>query len=135
MGQARFANAVYTYQPDFAGGDYKEGVVAEGADHVVFEFNSPYIVAATPANNQPWGIYDAGCRNGLVLRGSAGSAGKADCAGQAVGCPGKAVDRVPGCAARAAGCGRGSVGRAAGSPYRRSPFSRSSPSPAAPAPT
>lgn len=73
-GQARFANAVYTYRPDFAGGDYREGVVEEGPGHVVFEFHSPYVVAATPPNDRPWGVYDAGCRNGLVLRG------KADCA-------------------------------------------------------
>ena len=73
-GQARFANAVYTYRPDFANGDYKEGVALESADHVVFEFYSPYIIAATPPNNKPWGIYDPGCRNGLVLHG------KTDCA-------------------------------------------------------
>ena len=73
-GQARFANAVYTYRPDFADGDYREGVVEESDRHVVFEFYTPYIIAATPPNNKPWGIYDTGCRNGLVLRG------RADCA-------------------------------------------------------
>src|SRR5205807_5201679 len=41
--------------------------------HVVFEFQTPYIIAATPPNDKPWGIYDAGGKNGLVLRG------KADC--------------------------------------------------------
>jgi hypothetical protein len=39
-----------------------------------FEFYTPYIIGATPPNQKPWGIYDAGCRNGLVLRG------QADCA-------------------------------------------------------
>src|SRR5205807_7757448 len=73
-GQARYANAVYSYRPDFAGGDYREGVIAEGPDHVVFEFYTPYVIAATPAGNQPWGIYEAGCRNGLVLRGRAACA-------------------------------------------------------------
>ena len=32
-------------------------------------FYSPYLIAATPANNSPWGIYDAGGKNGLVLSG------------------------------------------------------------------
>ena len=69
-GQARFANAVYVYQPDFAGA-YKEGVVSESADAITFEFHTPYIIAATPPNAAEWGIYEAGCRNGLVLRGTA----------------------------------------------------------------
>lgn len=72
-GQARFANAVYTYKPNFAGDDYKEGVVEEGDNHVTIEFHTPYIIAATPPNQKPWGVYDAGCKNGLILRG------KADC--------------------------------------------------------
>jgi hypothetical protein len=72
-GQARFANAVYTYAPDFASGDYKEGVVSEDDAQVTFEFRTPYIIAATPPNDAPWGVYDAGCKNGLVVRG------KADC--------------------------------------------------------
>lgn len=72
-GQARYGNAVYTYRPDFASGDYKEGIVQEDAGSVVFEFYSPYIIGATPPNAKPWGIYDAGGKNGLVLRG------KADC--------------------------------------------------------
>jgi len=70
-GQARFANAVFTYTPDFAG-DYKEGVVSEDDSHVIFEFQSPYIIGATPPNAKEWGIYDSGCRNGLVVRGKAG---------------------------------------------------------------
>ncbi len=73
-GQGRFGNAVYTYRPDFTSGDYREGIVAESDRQVVFEFQTPYIIAATPGNDKPWGIYEAGCRNGLVLRG------KADCA-------------------------------------------------------
>jgi hypothetical protein len=70
-GQARYANAVYTYRPDFTTKDYREGVVREDAGQVVFEFYTPYIIAATPASNKPWGIYDPGCRNGLVLHGRA----------------------------------------------------------------
>ncbi len=72
VGQARFANAVYTYTPDFAT-DYKEGVVSEDDSQVTFEFQTPYIIGATPPNAKEWGIYDAGGKNGLVLRG------KADC--------------------------------------------------------
>lgn len=66
-GQARYANAVYTYTPDFAGGSYRQGVIDEAADHVTFEFYTPYVIAATPSNAQPWGVYDAGGKNGLVL--------------------------------------------------------------------
>jgi hypothetical protein len=73
-GQARHANAVYTYKPDFTTTDYREGVVAEGDDQVTFEFCTPYVIAATPRGNKAWDIYQPGCRNGLVLRG------KADCA-------------------------------------------------------
>ncbi|HEY7311611.1 MAG TPA: hypothetical protein VH643_19765 [Gemmataceae bacterium] len=73
QGQARYGNAVFVYAPDFKSGDYREGVVEEDDKHVVFEFQSPYVIAATPPNDKPWGIYDAGSKNGLVLRG------KADC--------------------------------------------------------
>ncbi len=73
-GQARYANAVFTYRPDFASGDYKEAVVAEDDGQVTFEFRSPFVIAATPPNDKPWGIYDAGCKNGLVVRGSGGAA-------------------------------------------------------------
>jgi hypothetical protein len=73
VGQARYANAVYIYKPDFASGAYKEGVIAEDDKHVDFEFYTPYIIGATPANDKPWGIYEPGGRNGLVL------SGKADC--------------------------------------------------------
>ena len=68
-GQARFANVEYIYRPNFTSGDYREAVVEEGDDHVVFEFRTPYIIGATPPNNAAWGIYEKGCRNGLVLRG------------------------------------------------------------------
>lgn len=67
VGQARFANAVYTYQPDFSNDDYREGVVEESAEQVTLEFHTPYIIAATPPNDAPWGVYDDGCRNGLVV--------------------------------------------------------------------
>lgn len=66
-GQARYGNAVYVYQPDFKNGDHKEGVVSESADEVVFGFRTPYVIAATPPNAEPWGIYDDGCTNGLVV--------------------------------------------------------------------
>jgi len=73
-GQARFANAVYTYTPDFTSGDYKEGIVSEDDSQVTFEFRSPYIIATTPPNSKEWGIYDAGGKNGLVVRGKANCA-------------------------------------------------------------
>jgi hypothetical protein len=72
-GQARYGNAVYTYRPNFANGDYREGVIAEDEKHVDFEFYTPYIIAAAPAGSKAWDIYEPGCRNGLVLHG------KADC--------------------------------------------------------
>ncbi len=70
-GQARFANAVYAYAPDFASGDYREGAIEDADDRVTFEFYTPYLIGATPAGDAPWGIYGAGGRNGLVLRGKA----------------------------------------------------------------
>jgi hypothetical protein len=70
-GQARFANAVYTYAPDFLSGAYKDGVVDESDAHVTFEFSTPYIIACTPPNSTPWGIYDPGGKNGLVVRAKA----------------------------------------------------------------
>ena len=70
-GQARYGNAVYTYRPNFRDGSYREGIIEEGARSVTFEFYTPYIVGATPANDEPWGIYDEGGRNGLVVRGNA----------------------------------------------------------------
>ena len=71
IGQARFGNAVFTYRPDFSNGDYREGIVDESDRHVTFEFGSPYIIGATPPNSKLWAIYEAGCKNGLVLRGKA----------------------------------------------------------------
>lgn len=68
-GQARYANAVYTYTPDFATGTYKEAVIDQGPTHVTFEFYTPYVIACTPPNDKGWGIYDAGGKNGLVLSG------------------------------------------------------------------
>jgi hypothetical protein len=70
-GRARFSNAAYTYTPNFANGDYKEGVVDDTESQVTFEFYSPYIIACTPPNAKEWGIYDAGGKNGLVLHGKA----------------------------------------------------------------
>ena len=68
-GQARYGNAVSSYRPNFRDGSYREGVIAENDGEVVFEFQTPYIIAATPPNDGDWGIYDPGCRNGLVVRG------------------------------------------------------------------
>lgn len=68
-GQVRYANAVYRYEPNFKNGDYREGVVDESGDQVTFEFYTPYIIGCTPPNNnKPWGIYDEGGRNGLVVQ-------------------------------------------------------------------
>ena len=76
-GQARYGNAVYTYKPDFTSGKYKEAVVDESANHVTFEWYSPYVIAATPPadtlklpkKKQRWTIYNKGCTNGLVIYG------------------------------------------------------------------
>ncbi len=73
-GQARYANAVYLYRPDFASGDYREGMVDESDQHVTLEFQSPYVIAATPPSNEAWGIYQPGCRNGLKVAGRGGVA-------------------------------------------------------------
>lgn len=70
-GQARFGNAVYEWRPDFANGGYKEGVVDEGPGHVTLEFHTPYIIGATPPDDSPWGVYQPGGKNGLILRGQA----------------------------------------------------------------
>ena len=68
-GQVRYANAVYSYTPNFSDGSYKEGVIDEGADHVTFEFYTPYVIGSTPPNDEPWGVYERGGRNGLVVSG------------------------------------------------------------------
>jgi hypothetical protein len=70
-GQARYGNAQYVWQPDFAGGGYKDGVADESDRHVTLEFYTPYIIAAAPAGDGPWDIYKPGGRHGLVLRGRA----------------------------------------------------------------
>lgn len=67
-GIARYANAVFTYTPNFADGTYEEGIVAEDAGSVTFSFQSPYIIAATPAGDGDWDIYKPGCKNGLIVR-------------------------------------------------------------------
>ncbi len=54
--------------------DYREGVVSEDDQQVTFEFQSPYIIGATPAGSGRWGIFEPGCRNGLVLKGKASCA-------------------------------------------------------------
>ncbi len=66
-GRVRYANAVFTYQPNFTNNRYREAVVDESGDHLTFEFSSPYVIAATPPDNSAWGIYKDGCRNGLVI--------------------------------------------------------------------
>ena len=70
-GRARYANAVFTYRPDFSTADYKEGIVEEDDQHVVFEFSSPYLIGAAPAKDDPWAVYEPGCTKGLVLDGTA----------------------------------------------------------------
>jgi hypothetical protein len=68
-GQVRFANVEYRYRPNFVNGDYREGIVDESDEHVVFAFQTPYVIGATPPNDNAWGVYETGCRNGLVIRG------------------------------------------------------------------
>jgi len=70
QGRVRYANAVYTYAPNFADRSYQEGVVDEGPDHVTFEFQTPYVIGAMPPNDTIWGVYDAGGTNGLVVSGA-----------------------------------------------------------------
>lgn len=67
--RVRYGNAAYTYRPDFKSGGYREAVVPGPAGQVVFEFHTPYVIAATPPNDKPWGVYDPGCRNGLIVEG------------------------------------------------------------------
>ncbi|WP_145366811.1 hypothetical protein [Maioricimonas rarisocia] len=69
-GQARYGNAVYRYRPDFGDGSYREGIVRESSDEIVFGFQSPYIIAATPSDDSDWGIYEPGGRNGLIVHGN-----------------------------------------------------------------
>lgn len=80
-GRLRFANAVYTYRPRFDDGSYREGVVSEGSDHVTFEFQTPYVIGASPAKEGPWSIYDDGCTGGLIVtaRGPVALSVSTDC--------------------------------------------------------
>jgi hypothetical protein len=71
VGQARYANAVYSYTPDFDSDDYRDGVVVETERSVTFGFRTPYIIAATPRDNSSWAIYETGCSNGLVVNARA----------------------------------------------------------------
>ena len=66
-GRVRFANAVYTYQPRFTDQTYREGIADESEKHMTFQFFTPFVIGATPANNGPWSIYEDGCKNGLVV--------------------------------------------------------------------
>src|SRR5205814_698321 len=54
QGQVRFANAVYDYKPDFSDNSYKEAIVSENDQEVIFNFRTPYVIAATPPNTKPW---------------------------------------------------------------------------------
>ncbi len=67
QGQVRYGNVAFNYAPDFASGSYKEAVVDEDGKQITFEFRSPYTIACTPPNDKPWGIYDPGGKNGLVI--------------------------------------------------------------------
>jgi hypothetical protein len=66
-GQMRYGNAVYVWRPDFT-----DGVIRADEREVILEFHTPYIIAASPADDSAWGIYEPGCKNGLVLRGALG---------------------------------------------------------------
>ncbi len=68
QGQARYGNAVYTYKPDFQSDAYKEGVIQETEMEVILDFQTPYLIAATPPDDTDWGVYKTGARNGLQVR-------------------------------------------------------------------
>jgi hypothetical protein len=70
--RVRYANAVYHYQPDFRSEAWREGVIDADTRQVTFEFYTPYIIAASPPDDSPWGIYADGGKNGLVVEGAAG---------------------------------------------------------------
>jgi hypothetical protein len=79
VGQMRYANAVFTYEPDYRDGTFQEAMVdSDGKNSFTFEFQSPYVIAGTPPNDKPWGIYDAGCKNGLVVEGDVTAAVSTD---------------------------------------------------------
>ncbi|MFT5468888.1 MAG: hypothetical protein ACI8UO_004001 [Verrucomicrobiales bacterium] len=66
-GQARYANVEYVFRPVDG-----EGIVDVGENFTVFDFQTPYVIAATPVDlRAEWGIYLPGCRNGLVVRADA----------------------------------------------------------------
>ena len=67
-GQARYANAVFTYRPNFVDGSYREGLVNEDDRQVTFSFAAPYVIAAGPASASKWGVYENGATGGLVVR-------------------------------------------------------------------
>ncbi|NND98621.1 MAG: hypothetical protein HKN47_14970 [Pirellulaceae bacterium] len=69
-GRARFANAVYSYQPRFHDQTYREGVVEETNRSITFSFQTPYVIAATPPGDATWSIYQPGCKNGLRVTAS-----------------------------------------------------------------
>ncbi len=67
---ARYGNVVYTYQPNFADGSYRDGVIAEDELSVTFYFYSPYAIAATPqqeAAKRIWAVLEKGCTEGLIV--------------------------------------------------------------------
>ena len=69
-GWGRHGNAVFTYEPNFADGSYREGVIAEDAESVTFFFQSPYAVAASPAaahRAKPDAVEHDGGSGGLVI--------------------------------------------------------------------
>lgn len=73
-GWARHGNAVFTYEPNFADGSYRDGVIAEDAGSVTFFLQSPYAVAAMPAAAQaakPDAVEHDGATGGLVVSGQA----------------------------------------------------------------
>jgi hypothetical protein len=67
--RVRYGNAVYTYEPRFKDGSFREAVIAGTGRIMTFEFQTPYVIAATPADDSVWGIYKDGCKNGLVVNG------------------------------------------------------------------
>ena len=67
---ARYGNVVYTYQPNFADGTFRDAQIAEDDRSVTLYFYSPYAIAATPrqaAAKRIWAVLEAGCTNGLIV--------------------------------------------------------------------
>ena len=74
----RFGNGVYTWAPNFSNGSYQEGVIDETSGSVTFDFYSPYVIAATPADTslQSGPNYNnalPGATNGLIITSVASS--------------------------------------------------------------